>query len=225
MIRFLHAFKQEQLVSTFLLFTLSIGFSFALLSARIWYSSDNHYAFLVWNLFLAGVPFFVSTFLLLAKRVTSAVIFWLLAAVWLLFFPNAPYILTDLFHLREKAPVPLWYDLALILSFAWNGLLLGFVSLADMQKEFTRRFGKFTSWLFVLLSLGLSGFGIYLGRYLRWNSWDIVSNPTALAADIMERFINPLAHPRTWGVTLVFSIFLLLAYLMLMQLGKRSSRI
>ena len=219
----LKTLNEESLLSVFALFALSVGFSFALLAARIWYSDTNQYTFLVWNLFLAFIPFAVSSFLLLTKRFTPTITFLGLAVLWLLFLPNAPYILTDLFHLRVRNGVPLWFDLVLILSFAWNGLLFGFVSLADMQREVRRRFGQFSAWLFVLSSLFLSGFGIYLGRYLRWNSWDIISNPGALALDIMDRFINPLSHPGTWGVTFVFAVFLTLSYLMLIQLGKRSS--
>lgn len=219
----INTLKEEKLLAIIGLFALSIAFSLSLLEARMWYANTTQYSFLRWNLFLAFIPFAISTFLLLAKHFVPSFIFISFAAVWLLFFPNAPYILTDLFHLRAKHGVPLWFDLALILSFAWNGLLLGFVSLADMQKEVRRRFGRFSAWFFVLSSLFLSGFGIYLGRYLRWNSWDILANPTALALDILDRLINPLAHPATWGVTIVFSVFLTLCYLMIKQLGERSS--
>lgn len=205
----------------FILFSLSIGFSFALLFARTYYSGTALYGFLIWNLFLAFIPFAISSFIRL-NRSMPTLLFLALAFIWLLFFPNAPYILTDLFHLRARDGVPLWFDLIVILSFAWNGLLLGFVSLSDIQKEFQERFGALNSSLVVIFSLFLASFGIYLGRFLRWNSWDLVTQPLALISDIWVRFANPLEHPGTWGVTLIFSVFLGLCYLMLTQLKYAS---
>lgn len=212
------AFKQRICLQNLLLFALSIAFGLVLLLARVYFSGTGYYSFLVWNVFLAAIPFAISSFIALSKRRLPGFVFLLLTLVWLLFFPNAPYILTDLFHLRLRQGVPLWFDLVLILSFAWNGLLLGFVSLADMQRELTSRFGRFAAGLFVTLSLFLGSFGIYLGRYLRWNSWDLLTKPFELARDIWIRFADPLAHPGTWGVTLIFSLFLGLCYLMLTRL-------
>lgn len=211
-------FGQQAFIQNLILFCLSIGFSFALLVARSYYSGTTYFSFLVWNLFLAFIPFALSSFIKLKKNLPLP-FFLVLAFIWLLFFPNAPYILTDLFHLRTRPGSPLWFDLVVILSFAWNGLLLGFVSLADMQKEVKERFGPLSSSLFAVLSLFLGSFGIYLGRFLRWNSWDLLTQPLKLLQDIWIRFANPLDHPGAWGVTLIFSIFLGLCYLMLTQLS------
>jgi len=100
-----------------------------------------------------------------------------------------------------------------IFSFAWNGLILGFTSLWMVQQQVQRSYGVVAGWLLAAGVLALSGFGIYLGRFLRWNSWDLLASPHALAADVLERFLNPLAYPQTLAVTILYSSFLLVAYM------------
>jgi uncharacterized membrane protein len=181
-----------------------------LLGYRFYWAGYTKFAFLAWNLFLAAIPLGFAVLLSKIER-------WRLAAPlisgWLLFFPNAPYVLTDLLHLRQRTGIPIWYDLLLLLSFALVSLWMGFQSLQLVQVWISRKSSPLTAWSFVAVSLFLSGFGIYLGRFLRWNSWDIVSNPVSLLGDIWERFADPLAHGRTWGVTLGFGGLLLVAYL------------
>jgi uncharacterized membrane protein len=154
-------------------------------------------------------------------------VFYPLALLWLLFFPNAPYVLTDLIHLRQHS-VPVWYDLLLLLSFAWTSLMFGFVSLADMQRLIQQRFNATVGWLFAVAAVLLGSFGIYLGRFLRWNSWDVITEPRQLAWDIFERVANPLAYTHTFGFTVLLAAFLLLAYLTLQffrpSTERRSSR-
>ena len=120
-----------------------------------------------------------------------------------------------MFHLRKIQNVPLWFDLGLIISFAWNGLMIGFISLIKIQQFLNTKFKPNTSWFIILAVLFLSGFGIYLGRFERWNSWDIVANPVALMSNVLDKFVNPLSHPKTLGVTLLFSLFLTVSYLTL----------
>ena len=131
---------------------------------------------------------------------------------WLLFFPNAPYVLTDLIHLdgKQSPLVPEWYDLAMILSVALTGLIIGFLSLERVQGYIAQRTGVPWSWCFVVVVMFLSGFGIYLGRFLRWNSWDILTRPLPLLSDVADRFLHPFDHPRTMVVTFLFGIFLTL---------------
>ena len=130
------------------------------------------------------------------------IIRWSVVGVWLLFFPNAPYILTDLFHLHQRAGVPVWFDLILILSYAWTGLWAGMISLRTIQEELIQKTFKKGSFLVIITLLFITGFGIYLGRFLRFNSWDLIQEPGTLVKSIAERFIHPFQHPRTWGVTL-----------------------
>jgi uncharacterized membrane protein len=195
-----------------------------LLAVRIYYSDSAFYSFLIWNLVLAWIPLILSKSIVKAdnlgkhKMITGS-----LFVAWVLFLPNSPYIITDLFHLKHIQNIPLWYDLVLIISFAWNGLMIGFVSLLEIQRFLNRKYSKKISWSIIMTMLFLSGFGIYLGRFERWNSWDIITNPIALFIDILDKFLDPFSHPRTIGVTLFFSSFLVVSYLTLFTLIQSKS--
>jgi uncharacterized membrane protein len=106
----------------------------------------------------------------------------------------------------------MWFDLILILSFAWTGLMYGLMSLWEIERilgnYFKRKFVVFMS----MGLLFLSSFGVYLGRFLRWNSWDVITEPESIGLDLMERLINPFDHPSTWGVTLLLGVFLNIVY-------------
>jgi uncharacterized membrane protein len=203
-----------------LLLGASLTLSVLLITFRVFLSHQVVFAFLLWNLFLAIIPFGLSTMLGLTAGRVKARVLLPVGAMWLLFFPNAPYILTDLFHLEPRPGAPYWYDLALILSCAWNGLMLAYASLTDMQAIVARRLGKGASWAFAAVALLLSSFGIYLGRYLRFNSWDVLTNPLTLFYDILNRILYPTSHLGTWGVTLLYGAFLLLGYATVRLLGR-----
>jgi uncharacterized membrane protein len=174
---------------------------------------------LVWNLFLAWIPLLLA--LLIHglsshfKRLPGELAVCGLA--WILFFPNAPYLVTDLVHLNYHAPVPKWFDLLMIMSFAWTGLVLGYLSLYLMQELVRRWKGRAWSWSFVVFVLALSSFGIYLGRFRRFNSWDVVSHPMGL--------LNGLANsadfarsPETLAFSATFFAFSFFSYLTLFAL-------
>lgn len=168
------------------------------------------YAFLVWNLWLAWIPFLLTGWL--SRAQLPALAFYGMALVWLLFLPNSPYIVTDLIHLRDRPPVPLWYDGVLILVFAVTGLLLGFFSVGRMEALLARRWGaRPAQWVSVGVFF-LCGVGIYLGRILRWNTWDIVVHPRAIAADLLHMAAYPSLHREAWGMSLVFFALLLVMY-------------
>jgi len=210
-------------LSLLFLLAVSVGLSLLLIVGRVLLTGKLTFLFLAWNLFLALIPFGLSTLLGVANKPLQARLLLPVGAAWLLFFPNAPYILTDLFHLDARPGVPLWYDLALILSCAWNGLMLAYASLLDMQRLVQLRFGTAASWVFASAALLLSSFGIYLGRYLRFNSWDVVTNPLTLFYDIVSRLLHPFSYPGTWGVTVVFGVFLLLGYGTVRLLGQQAN--
>jgi uncharacterized membrane protein len=213
--------KEKQRLNTLILFSITTILCVTLVGLRIHFTSHIIFIFLVWNIFLALIPYSISTLLVLYGDLIKSKWLLIIAVIaWLLFFPNAPYILTDLFHLHRRPDVPFWYDLALILFFAWNGLMLGYASVMDIQFIITKKFNAWTGWTIALSSLVLGSYGIYLGRYLRWNTWDIVSSPTGLFLDVVSHFTDPLSHQRTFGVTLIFSVFLILGYLLLRQIGK-----
>ena len=183
------------------------------------------FLFLVWNLFLAWIPYGIALALEpLSRRFRSSLLSVTLVLAWLLFFPNAPYILTDLLHLRVRHPIPHWYDLMLIASFAWTGLLLGFLSLHEVQGFVARRWGKVVGGLFSTGAIFLGGLGIYLGRYLRWNTWDILRNPFSIVGDAWTSLWHPAQHSGE-GIIWVSAIFLLLGYWTLRTLMGGASSI
>lgn len=179
---------------------------------RWYYTGTKFFLFLNWNLILAIVPWVISRYLLGKNKAPSKIALALMLFTWLMFFPNAPYILTDLFHLKLSSNMPIWFDLILILMFAWTGLLFGFLSLWNMEALFKSRIKSKNISLISSLLLFACSFGIYLGRYLRWNSWDVIQNPFGLMADIGDRFASPFDHPRTWGLTLLMGVFLNVVY-------------
>ncbi|MFQ5421791.1 MAG: DUF1361 domain-containing protein, partial [Anaerolineae bacterium] len=182
--------------------------SVALLAARVTLTGRITYAFLVWNLILAWAPLL---FAWLASAVWEkrpyalAFLFF-----WLLFFPNAPYIVTDFIHLRWSYGVPRWFDVALIGSFAATGMALGVFSLRLLQNRIAASYGRAAGRWFVLTAVGLSSYGIYLGRFLRWNSWDLFANPLALLQDVA----HSLTMPFTFYVSLSLTAVTLAAYVM-----------
>lgn len=194
--------------------------SCVLLVLRTVFVGQFRQLYLVWNLFLAWLPLlFACTAVCLAQtRPQRRWSFLSAAAAWLLFFPNAPYIFTDLIHLGPKFHGRYWTDLVLILIFALTGLVLGFLSLFLMQRLVARRHGWPAGWLFVGFVAGLSGFGIYAGRFLRWNSWDVVFNPLDLLADASQWLIALVSHPHGLKTPVLFGTMLFVAYFLLHSL-------
>jgi len=195
-----------------------------MIAVRIKRTGSGYYAFLVANLFLAGVPLFFSSVLrFAAHRELHWPIRLAIFCLWLLFLPNAPYILTDILHLTRASHAPAWYDLALLLSCAGTGLLLGYLSLIDVQAIVARSLGPACSWILAMVSLVLSGFAIYLGRFLRWNSWDVLVEPTRLF-DLIGTVVHPWAHTKAVSVTLIFGGILTLGYITLRVLLAHPER-
>ena len=192
-----------------------------ILSVAIWrvrseYSGTVHYAFLVWNLFLAWIPFIIAyfTYTITLRRQWIYIVVPIAAFFWLIFFPNAPYILTDFQHLAGPwRDLPTWYDVMMLIWFAFTGLLLGMVSLFLMQEIIRREFGRWAGWCFVLLVAGLSSAGIYMGRFLRWNSWDIILNPSGIALYTFQSAQDPSLQ--SVGFTGLFGAFFLFLYITL----------
>lgn len=198
---------------------LSLLCTILLITARIIYTGNWRFASLVWNMFLAFVPFMFSMILLKKANSRRWVQYFLLAS-WLVFFPNAPYIITDFVHLDHTPPVPFWYDLVIIFWAAWNGLILGFVSLLNVEKFLLTRFSRKQVNVMVYISLVLCAFGVYAGRYLRWNSWDVVANPHEIYRDVKYIALNPEDNLRTWGVTFLFSVLMIICYYTIRELKQ-----
>jgi uncharacterized membrane protein len=219
------------------LLTASMLFSCILVGIRIFHTGKITFVFMIWNLFLAYVPYAISRWLTAreahmasdshephaARRRLRQLFTVLLLLVWLLFIPNSFYILTDLYHLADNhrnSQVPEWFDLSLILSFAWNGLLLGILSVRQIEKILIPHASIFQEWLFLYPVMWLNALGVYTGRYLRYNSWDIITNPFQLLSDIFGMVIHPLRHQYAWDMIFCFSILLTLFYSLIKKGSK-----
>ncbi len=205
---------------------LSTALAGSLFVARVILSRNFTFVFLVWNLFLAWIPYLAALWAAsLHQRHPQR--WWTLLVpgmLWLAFFPNAPYIITDFLHLSYRPPIPMWFDIGLLATFAWTGLFLAVFSLRAMQHLVEDFVGVVASWLFVLAILGMSGLGVYVGRFLRWNSWDLLIQPQAVLYDVAVRLAHPLNNPRTFGVSILFSAFLLVCYLTLTAIPSNSAQ-
>ena len=202
-----------------MMFVLLAGatiFSVLIWRVRSDFSGTGHYGFLIWNLFLAWIPFIIAyfTYTLTLQRKWIYIVIPIAAFFWLIFFPNAPYILTDFQHLAyTSGDLPVWYDVMMLIWFAFTGLLLGMVSLFLMQEIIRREFGRWVGWAFVAAVTSLTSAGMYMGRFLRWNSWDIFNNPTGMASYTLERVQNP--GLQVIGFTGLFAAFFFFLYITL----------
>jgi uncharacterized membrane protein len=168
------------------------------------------YRYLVWNLTLAWVPFVLSLLLVGAyRRRHGRTELLALGAAWLVFLPNAPYVLTDFIHLGERHRL---FDSMVIASFAFTALALGFASLLLVQLVVTRLAGAATGWLVAVGALFLSSVGMYLGRVQRFNSWDVVSRPRLLAGTFADRLQDPFGNRHLILFLVACCGFLTLAY-------------
>jgi uncharacterized membrane protein len=186
---------------------------------RIKLNKSFLYLFLVWNIFLAIIPYTITMYLNTKNNISKLKLgFWFL--VWLAFLPNAPYIVTDLIHIRIGNDNLLWLDVLVVLSFALSGLLLFYLSLLDMQKLISSKFKRIPVIPVTLSVLWLCGFGVYLGRFLRYNSWEIISQPQVLISDIFDIMISPIQNANAWLFTLGFGAFLCVGYWMFKNLNN-----
>jgi uncharacterized membrane protein len=200
---------------------LSCTFSILLWLIRFVVTGSLMHGFLIWNLFLAYVPYRITNYLAKAvSAIQSRIKFWFIFFTWLLFIPNSFYIITDLFHLDEGRAAPQWYDLTLIFSFAWNGIILGILSLYKMERIIEVKFNRKIKLLFIYGIMWLNALGIYIGRYLRFNSWDIITNPFGLAADISYLCIHPFRNFMEWAMIFCYSVLMTFIYLVLRKLNN-----
>ncbi|MBC8755999.1 DUF1361 domain-containing protein [Kordia sp. YSTF-M3] len=189
-------------------------FCIALLLLRVYVTGSLFYGFLVWNLFLATLPFLISSSLsktVWLKKQTFPLL--LILGIWLLFLPNAPYLITDLMHLRHSLSSLPWLDPFMLFAFAWNGLVLGLLSMHQVYLILTEKWNRTIAKRILFITVFLCGFGIYLGRFQRWNSWELFSDPIILLKDCVDSISNPMYRTRTLGITLSFGFFLWILFL------------
>jgi len=195
----------------FLLFILAI-FCIALMLVRAKLTQSIYLFFLIWNLFLAYTPLGLTSLMMARINIIEKWYFYPVFACWLLVLPNAPYIITDFVHLEKQSNVPLWFDILLIASFTVCGMLFGLASMKNMHNILLVKFSYRAATVIMAVTCLLSGFGIYLGRFLRYNSWDVLHKPFALMADILHSLIAVETYKPAWGITLGFGTLLFLLF-------------
>ncbi|MDQ5971982.1 MAG: hypothetical protein QG553_141 [Patescibacteria group bacterium] len=217
--------SRDQLLLTLMASSaVSLGF----LLVRILATQTWTYWFLAWNLALAWLPLAFAWWLL-ARLGKTRWHHWtnlLLTVLWLAFLPNAFYIASDMIHLRATGDISLLYDVTMFISFMFNGFILGYVSLYGIHARLRQTLGRNVAHFLAGLVLLLCSFAIYLGRYLRWNSWDIILNPFGLIFDVSEPFVNPSSHPQVFTTTLMFFALLTSIYAVgyqLVRLARQNS--
>ncbi len=204
-------------IAVFVLLNLACLVCILLVAARVAYTDSRRHTGLIWNLFLAWIPFILA-FIAHAvswKRIWLYLVIPFIALLWLLFFPNAPYMLTDLQDLARSGGVdaPLWYDVLIVVWCSWTGTLLGVISLYLMQDIIIRTIGRWAGWVFVLVISSLSSFGIYIGRFVRLNSWDILQNPAETTMEILGIVIDP--SMRLAAFTVLYTFFFLFIFVLM----------
>jgi uncharacterized membrane protein len=198
-------------------------FCVALVLVRNAHTGDVNFRYLIWNLFLAWIPFALAVFVYDRwRRRGAGIALFAIGGLWLLFFPNAPYIATDFVHLQRDPLAPYWYDAVTFAAFAWMGIMLGFASLYLMQTVVRQWRGPVAGWIFAVVAIGLGSLGIYLGRFLRLNSWDALEHPSVLPRILHAVARDPFAYEEAIAVTLLFTFALTFAYFLLYSFAALS---
>ncbi|MFL5966582.1 MAG: DUF1361 domain-containing protein [Gaiellaceae bacterium] len=198
----------------------------ALVGVRIIHTHVPNFTYLIWNLFLAWIPFVLAILLYDGQRRGArkpALV--VLGALWLAFFPNAPYIVTDFVHLDRDPLSPYWFDGLIITSFAVTGMLLGLGSLYLVQSVVRREAGTVAGWVAAATALVLGSIGIYVGRFVRLNSWDLWTSPRAFLHLAGERLADPLGNPRLLAITVASTLLMGAAYLILYTFATAGLRL
>lgn len=215
-------FDEESPFTTRLIVTLlgSSLVSVLLLAVRMIVAGNTRFLFMIWNLFLAWLPvvFALGFRLNLTKHRLQSWQNLGLLVLWLGFLPNSFYLMSDLIHLQSSGESAILYDIAMMMSFIINGLILGYISVYIVHMQLLKQWSNRMILGFLGFVFLACGFAIYLGRYLRWNTWDILLNPFGILFDLSERIINPFIHFQTYVVTLIFFVLLSTTYAVIYQL-------
>jgi uncharacterized membrane protein len=189
------------------------AFCVSLLLVRAKLTHSVFYFFLIWNLFLAYVPLGLSTLMIdRVQWLEKKLYFYPLCLAWLLLLPNAPYIITDFIHLKKASTVPVWFDVLLLISFSVTGLLFGLASMKHMFSILVVKFSAKLAWIAMAFVCLLSGLGIYVGRFMRYNSWDILHKPLSLITDVADNLTDPALCRSILGITLGFGMLMFLLF-------------
>lgn len=201
---------------------LSNMLSVVLFLSRVVASGGWRYAFILWNLVLAVVPLFFALWLIYRLRTTlwSDNLNIVISLLWLGFLPNSFYIVSDLIHIHDSGEVSILFDVTVFFSTIFNAYVAGFTSLYLIHEALLKRLKYVWAHATIGFILLLCGFAIYLGRFLRWNTWDVLANPAGLLFDVSDRFVNPSAYPQFFVTTITFFAVLGSMYIVIWQLVK-----
>ncbi|OGL25153.1 hypothetical protein A2884_00170 [Candidatus Saccharibacteria bacterium RIFCSPHIGHO2_01_FULL_48_12] len=210
------AMDSSQLLSKRVLGALGLlsGLCIFLYVLRVLATGTDRYLFTAQNLALAWVALLFG-WLLTRQLTKSSWLSWQaigLSLLFVVFLPNSWYVLTDFWHVEPTGEISLLYDISLVFTLVVCGFALGFISLYLIHIELMRRLSRRLSHLIIATTLLISSFGIYLGRDLRWNTWDVVSHPEGLIINVSDRVVDPLEHPRAITVTILFFVLLSTMY-------------
>lgn len=192
---------------------LSSAVSVSFVAVRSLLVGHTSYLFLLWNLFLAWIPYGLARLVAAGMRTeANKVLVGTLAFAFVGFLPNAPYLVTDLVHLRGTASAPYWFDALMLASFAWSGLVLGIAAVRVTANLVHERLSRNASLAYVVVLSALSAYGIYLGRFLRFNTWDAAFHPFSVARSSLAPLMHPREYATVWLFTIAFSAFFLATY-------------
>lgn len=190
---------------------------------RVFLFGSTAFLYIIWNVFLAVVPFVISSIMLLYANKMNLLkpAFVIGFILWFLFLPNAPYVVTDFIHLGRIHSVPVMFDIFVLFSSAWVALLMGFYSLSHMEKILQLKFTKKVTNLIIVFIILFASFGVYLGRYLRFNSWDFFTSHNFLLTSIWRIFTQSNDYVNVYAYTLLFFVFIYISYLSFKKTNPR----
>jgi len=182
----------------------------------------NLFGYLPWNLMLAWIALILALWLerILQRSLWSSWYALLLTALWLAFLPNTFYMISDFVHIQEAGDIDLLFDVVLFSSFIFNSVILGYLSLGIVHRQLAKRLTAKTVTSLVTAVLFICSFAIYVGRELRWSTWDILTNPSSLLFDVSDRVLNPHEHPHTFTTTASFFVLLASMYIVMWQVVR-----
>jgi len=200
--------------------------SILLFGMRFSATQSTAYWFLFWNLLLAWVPLIFVWMLRgqLKRRSWKEPVPVIYTLLWLGFLPNSFYLMSDLIHLQSVEASGVLFDAVLFLSFIWNGIVAGLLSIIWVHRAILKRRGRRVAAGIVSIILLLTSFAIYIGRNLRWNTWDVLVNPAGILFDVSETVINPFSHPQVLLTTLTFFMLIGSMYMVVWQFVQALDR-
>lgn len=182
---------------------------------RVFLFGNTAFLYILWNILLAFIPFFISSILLLRTNKENIIkpFFIIGFILWFIFLPNAPYVITDFIHLGRIHSVPVMYDIFLLFASAWVSLLMGLYSLLHMEKILLLRFTKKITDIIIVIIIFFTSFGVYLGRYFRFNSWDLFTSHRSLVSTIWDIFTQSNNYINVYSYTILFFFFIYISYI------------